>query len=233
MLPGLTRLTLNSYWPGGASAAPTRWKDIRPPLPHDRGSPSVASTAAAKAAPVDADAVLDLDDEAPQRPGAVDRGGPVDDGDGARALLDVGLGADDLGRRGSARRPPRPVRAARLRRRDGDLPTAPQGPRWCAARTGGGRGGGRRGEREVDERDQGGDGQQRHRVGAPAVPPDEARDPAGPRPGRPAAPGRASARSVRATSGPGRDAVRTAVGRDARSRRQGVLPLAALRSPRP
>ena len=51
MLPGLTRLTLNSYWPVVASAAPTRWTDIRPPLPHERGSPSVVSTAAAKAAP--------------------------------------------------------------------------------------------------------------------------------------------------------------------------------------
>ena len=47
MCPGLTRLTLKSNCPAAASAAPTRWKDIRPPLPHERGSPSVVSTASA------------------------------------------------------------------------------------------------------------------------------------------------------------------------------------------
>jgi hypothetical protein len=51
MLPGLTRLTLKSYCDVAASAAPTRWTDIRPPLIHDRGSLSVVSTAAAKVAP--------------------------------------------------------------------------------------------------------------------------------------------------------------------------------------
>ena len=51
MCPGLTRLTLKSNWPAAASAAPTRWKDIWPPLPHERGSPSVDATAAANPAP--------------------------------------------------------------------------------------------------------------------------------------------------------------------------------------
>ena len=51
MLPGLTSDTRNSYSPAAASAAPTRWKDIRPPLPHERGSPSVSSTASANPAP--------------------------------------------------------------------------------------------------------------------------------------------------------------------------------------
>src|SRR5215203_4810722 len=51
MLPGLTRLTLNSYCPADASAAPTRWNETRPPLPHDRESASVACTASANAAP--------------------------------------------------------------------------------------------------------------------------------------------------------------------------------------
>jgi hypothetical protein len=51
MLPGLTRLTLKSKAPAAASAAPTRWNDIRPPFPHERGSPSVASTAWANGRP--------------------------------------------------------------------------------------------------------------------------------------------------------------------------------------
>ena len=51
MLPGLTRLTRKSKSWAAACAAPTRWKDIRPPLPQERGSASVASTAAANPSP--------------------------------------------------------------------------------------------------------------------------------------------------------------------------------------
>src|SRR5919107_1823544 len=51
MLAGLIRVTRNAKSPAAASASPTRWNDIRPPLPHDRGSASVPSTAAANDGP--------------------------------------------------------------------------------------------------------------------------------------------------------------------------------------
>src|SRR6478752_3996269 len=51
MLPGLTSVTLKSYRLAAACAAPTRWKDIWPPCPHDRGSASVDTTAPANASP--------------------------------------------------------------------------------------------------------------------------------------------------------------------------------------
>src|SRR6476646_4937483 len=51
MLPGLTSVTLKSYRLAAACAAPTRWKDIWPPCPHDLGSASVDTTAPANASP--------------------------------------------------------------------------------------------------------------------------------------------------------------------------------------
>ena len=128
---------------------------------------------------VDADAVLDLDDEALQRTGAVDLRRAVDHGQRAVADLDVGLLARRPGERCSARRRPRPGRSARSRPsgRTSTWPArvATAALRWrrprsaCRVRTG-----------EVDQDGDRRDRQQGDGVGAPAVPADEAADPAGP-----------------------------------------------------
>src|SRR4029453_14400795 len=96
MGPGPTRLTLNSNSPAVAWAAPTRWKDIRPPLPQERESASVSSTGGANAgggAPGAAhpDPPPHPPDKATQRAAAVDRRRTVDDGQRPVADLDVGL----------------------------------------------------------------------------------------------------------------------------------------------
>ena len=63
---GVARRTRND----GPSCGPTRCSDTSPGAVHPRGSARVASTAAAKAAGVDRDALLDLHDVGAQRPRA-------------------------------------------------------------------------------------------------------------------------------------------------------------------
>ena len=179
-VPGLTRRHLEVERACAASAS-TRWKDIRPPCPHDRGSDRASSRRRRRTRAVDVDAVLDLDDEPPQRTGPVDLRRPGSDAPTrvpAPRTATIGRLAGHLAARGSRRRRPRPRPSVRSRR---SPPRSPTGE----PRRGGGVGAGAAGENATSsERDDRGDGEQRERVGAPAVAADEAAEPAGAVPAR-------------------------------------------------